>query len=112
MENLAMNTFTQPTITSAESNLIDRNELKTRIDRGESLVILEALPERYYQAEHLPGAKLFPMERVDALAAELIAGKGVPVVVYCASLTCQNSHLAARRLRQLGYLDVRVYAGG
>jgi len=70
------------------------------------------LPERYYQAEHLPGAKLFPMERVDALAAQLIPGKGTPVVVYCASLTCQNSHLAARRLRQLGYVDVRVYAGG
>src|SRR5437868_6090913 len=103
-----MNTFTLPTITSTESNLIDRVELKTRLDRGEPLVVLEALPERYYQAEHLPGAKLFPMERVDALAAELIPGKGAAVIVYCASLTCQNSHIAARRLRQLGYVDVRV----
>jgi rhodanese-related sulfurtransferase len=34
------------------------------------------------------------------------------IVVYCASATCQNSHIAARVLGQLGYANVRVYAGG
>ena len=34
------------------------------------------------------------------------------MVVYCASETCQNSHQAAAELTRLGYVDVRVYAGG
>ena len=34
------------------------------------------------------------------------------IVVYCASNTCQNSHIAARRLEQLGYTRVAVFAGG
>jgi len=32
--------------------------------------------------------------------------------VYCASGTCQNSHIAANVLRQIGYDNVAVYAGG
>ncbi len=34
------------------------------------------------------------------------------VVVYCASATCQNSHIAARILDQIGYGNVSVFAGG
>ena len=29
-----------------------------------------------------------------------------------ASATCQNSHIAARHLEQMGYTSVSVYAGG
>jgi len=36
----------------------------------------------------------------------------MPIVVYCANAACQNSHLAAVRLKQLGYTAVRVYAEG
>jgi rhodanese-related sulfurtransferase len=32
--------------------------------------------------------------------------------VYCASSTCQNSHVAAKVLGQMGYANVVVYAGG
>ena len=38
--------------------------------------------------------------------------KAAEVVVYCASATCQNSHIAARILEQAGYASVAVYAGG
>lgn len=34
-----------------------------------------------------------------------------PVVVYCSG-TCRNSEIAAERLEQLGYGNVRVYLGG
>jgi len=33
-------------------------------------------------------------------------------VVYCASATCQNSHIAARVLDQMGYANVAVFDGG
>jgi rhodanese-related sulfurtransferase len=93
-------------------NVITRNELETKIVAREPLVLLEALPEPYYQKGHLPGARLFPHDRVRELAASVIADKHADVVVYCASDTCQNSHIAAAQLRNLGYTSVRVYAGG
>ena len=38
--------------------------------------------------------------------------KDAPIVVYCASDTCMNSHQAAERLAAQGYSNVYVYAGG
>lgn len=92
--------------------LIDRNELKSKIDRGERIVLLEALPERYYRKGHLPGALSFPHDQVAELAPKLVADKAAQVVVYCANVDCQNSHLAATELGRLGYTNVSVYAEG
>ncbi len=88
------------------------NELQTRLQANPGIVMLEALPEKYYQDWHLPGARHMPHDTVDALAPALIPDKSSEVVVYCASNTCQNSHIAARVLTQLGYSNVAVYAGG
>jgi rhodanese-related sulfurtransferase len=49
---------------------------------------------------------------VRALAPGLLPDKAAEIVVYCASATCQNSHIAAKVLAQLGYANVAVYAGG
>lgn len=91
---------------------INGKELKQRLDTEHDLVILEALPENYYRSGHIPGALLLTPHHVDALADRLIPYKDSPVVVYCASDACDNSHVAATRLEKLGYLDVTVYAGG
>ncbi len=91
---------------------ITREALAAVLQTAEPPVLLEALPEKYYAPKHLPGALHMPHDQVDALAAGLIRFKSTPIVVYCASVTCQNSHIAARRLTQLGYENVRVYAGG
>jgi len=49
---------------------------------------------------------------VERLAAGVLPDKSAEIVVYCASRSCQNSHIAAARLAQLGYENVAVYAGG
>jgi rhodanese-related sulfurtransferase len=36
----------------------------------------------------------------------------VPVMEYCASERCQDSHRAAKRLNGIGLEEVSVYAGG
>lgn len=95
-----------------EPEFIERDELRLRLDRGEPVVVLEALPERYYRKAHLPGALLMPHDRVDELAASLIPSLASAVVVYCASETCRNSDQAAIALQRLGYRNVRVYRGG
>jgi rhodanese-related sulfurtransferase len=95
-----------------EAGYIDREELRARLERAEPLVLLEALPERYYRKAHLPGARLMPHDRVAELAATLLPSRAAAVVVYCASETCRNSDQAAAELRRMGYANVRVYRGG
>lgn len=92
--------------------IIGRDELKATLDRGEAVTIVEALPEQYYRKAHLPGALLLPHDQVDRLAPSLLLDKSTAIVVYCADLPCANSGIAAARLRELGYTNVRDYAEG
>jgi rhodanese-related sulfurtransferase len=91
---------------------ISRNELKTLLDSNQTVTIVEALPEEYYRQAHLPGAMLLPHDQVDELAPALLPDKDATIVVYCANLPCQNSGIAAERLVELGYTNVREYAEG
>jgi rhodanese-related sulfurtransferase len=91
---------------------IDRTELKAKLDRGEAVTLVEALPEPYYRKAHLPGAINLPHDQVDALAPILLPDKAAPIVVYCANTPCENSAIAARRLTELGYTDVRDFVAG
>ena len=72
---------------------IDRNELIKLISTKRDLVLLEALPAKYYNAEHLPGALHMPHDEVQTLAPKLVPNKNTPVAVYCANKNCQNSWL-------------------
>ncbi len=99
---------------------ITREELAHALDRSQAQarapvappVVLEALPDKYFRKGHLPGAR-----RIDYLAAvDQVAALGVAhdtdIVVYCASMTCENSHIAAGALTAAGYHRVRVYREG
>ncbi|MFT3925779.1 MAG: rhodanese-like domain-containing protein [Myxococcales bacterium] len=91
---------------------ISRDDLKTLIDSRTPHVLLEALPEKYYREGHLPGALQLDYQETRNLAPCLAPNRAVPIVVYCASDTCRNSHTAAALLQQLGYQSVHVYQGG
>ena len=91
---------------------INGQELKKQLEAGGDLVVVEALPEEYYRSGHIPGAAHLPLESIDRRAATVIPDCHAPVVVYCASEACENSHLAAKRLVELGYENVSIYPGG
>lgn len=94
------------------SRTISREELSHKLASATPPVVVEALPEKYFAAKHLPGARHLPHDQVDALAASVIPDRNAEVVVYCANRRCQNSHVAAHRLGVRGYANVSVYAGG
>ena len=66
---------------------ISREELKQKIDRGDSFVLVETLAPTAYQHAHLPGALNMPPDQVSQLAAKLLPDKQADIVVYCASPT-------------------------
>jgi rhodanese-related sulfurtransferase len=94
------------------SSTIAREALQHKLTSPRPPILLEALPPRYFLEGHLPGALHFPHDRVSALAPALLTDRDAEIVVYCASDTCQNSHVAARVLSAMGYANVAVYAGG
>ena len=90
---------------------ISREELKELIERR-AVTVAEALPEPYFEQEHLPGAVNLPHDAAAEQIEELLPDKSAPVVTYCASLSCRNSAQLAARLTQMGYTHVREYAEG
>jgi rhodanese-related sulfurtransferase len=66
---------------------ISRNELREKIDRGDSFQLVETLPATAYHHAHLPGAINLPPDQLQQLAATLLPEKDADIVVYCASPT-------------------------
>ncbi len=89
-----------------------RTDLQARIAANPAIILVEALPEKYFRDRHLPGALHLPHDQVKQLAASVLPDKDAEIVTYCASATCQNSHIAAKVLTQMGYTNVSVYPGG
>jgi len=90
---------------------ITRAELKSAMD-DDAVVVLDTLGGHYYESQHLPGAHPLVLDDVDAQARTLVPDLSTPIVTYCSDTTCPNSTRVAMRLEQLGYTDVRKYAGG
>ena len=71
---------------------ITRDALKALIDSDRSLTLIECLPEKYFAAEHLPGAIHIPHDEIATRAGMLIPNQHEPIVVYCAThyLVCKR----------------------
>lgn len=66
-----------------ERGTITRDELREKLDRGDSFFLFEVLPEPYYRKHHLPGALLMPPTEVVETAARMVPSKEAEVVLYC-----------------------------
>jgi rhodanese-related sulfurtransferase len=66
---------------------ISRDELKMKIDRRETFMLVETLPAASYHHAHLPGAINLPPDQVTQLAPTLLPDKTADIVVYCAKPT-------------------------
>ncbi len=91
---------------------ITREELRSALDNGAKVTVVEALPEKYWRDGHIPGAIQIDYAEVRDKADALLPDKRARIVVYCASTECQNSTKAAMTLESLGYTDVYEYVEG
>jgi rhodanese-related sulfurtransferase len=98
-------TVTLPTVTA--------EELRRKLDDGETFVLVDALAPMVYAHSHLPGAINLPSSNVDPdRVARRIPDRDTEIVVYCSDEECDDSHVTAAKLLQLGYTNVKHYAGG
>src|SRR5262245_38676759 len=97
---------------SSNNKIISRTHLAAALQGPNPPVVFEALPVRYWEEGHLPGAVVLPPDELTQRLAAIALDRSKPVVVYCASATCANSHQVATKMTAMGYADVRVYEGG
>jgi len=89
------------------------DELPQKLERGDEFVLVDALAPMVYAHSHLPGAINLPPNAVEATrCGKRMPGLDTEIVVYCANADCDDSTETAQRLEELGYTNVRHYAGG
>jgi len=94
------------------ANTITREQIKSKLDKQESMTIVEALPQEYFDAQHLPTALNIPHDVINNRAPEMLPDKDALIVVYCANKECQNSKMATESLLQMGYKNTVEYVEG
>jgi rhodanese-related sulfurtransferase len=88
--------------------IIGREELKTKLDRGDAFKLIMALNRWAFDAKHIPGSHHF--ERPEELYAAVHPED--EVVVYCSNVDCLSSVALYRDLVRRSYRNVRRYSGG
>ncbi len=91
---------------------IDCASLWEKLQSGDRLVLVDALAAIAYSGAHLPGAINITPQAVDNQAPRRIPHRDAEIVVYCAGPDCSSSVEVASRLVELGYRNVRHFAGG
>lgn len=87
---------------------VKAQELKRRIEHNNEILVLDVLPSKHYESQHIPGAKNIPLERGDFVdrVGEVAKNKQQQIVVYCANSDCDLSPKAAKRLEGAGYENI------
>lgn len=99
----------QTQITAPSVRTISRDELSSKLSRGERVQVVNVLEPDSYHLGFIKGSKKIPVSQIDRRANEL--DKNVEVVTYCAGPKCHASRQGAEKLARLGF-NVRAFEGG
>ncbi len=94
------------------ANKIEIPELLKGVHEMRKFVFLEALPKKYFDQGHLPGAINIPLDMSDEDIRTSVPDYDALLVTYCTGITCPNSGKLSERLTQLGYRSVTVFEEG
>jgi rhodanese-related sulfurtransferase len=89
-------------------NLISRQELKEKLDRGDDFKLVMVLGDWAYRARHIPGS--LNISHMNDVEAQL--NPQDEIVVYCSDPACIASQAAYHFLVKKGFTTVRRFAGG
>lgn len=77
-----------------------------------SALIVDARPNAKFMQETIAGSISIPDTSFDKLAGRFPINKDERIVVFCGGYECEKSHIVAKKLYDLNYKNVFVYAGG
>ncbi|MDD3146686.1 MAG: rhodanese-like domain-containing protein [Candidatus Riflebacteria bacterium] len=86
--------------------------LKTLINSGVPVIVLDARSGKYDDGRRLPGALSLNSESKPEDIAKVIKDKEALVVTYCSNLKCPASHALYTHLKTLGYTNLIEYPEG
>jgi rhodanese-related sulfurtransferase len=86
------------------------DDVKARLDRGDSFVLVDVREESEYAKDHLPGAIHLGKGIIERDIEERVPELNTPVVLYCGG--GYRSALAADNLQKMGYTNVLSMDGG
>jgi rhodanese-related sulfurtransferase len=89
-------------------NLISREELKEKLDRGDQFKLVNALGEWAFEAKRIPGSNNISNMR----DARNMLDPDDHIVIHCSNPSCIASIIGYQILTGMGYKNVRCYAGG
>ena len=90
---------------------IRRKELRRKIDRRDDFKLVDARNSDSFREEHIKGAISLPLSEVEERDEKLLR-KSDEIIVYCSSFACPASANEVKKLKQMGFKNVRHYAGG
>lgn len=95
---------------------ITSDELKNKMDRGESFILLDLLGEKSYQSLHLPQAIWLATEDDDEFIKQVkeLADNDLnrTIIVYGANFKDERSTIKTAELLEAGFSDVFDFKGG
>src|SRR6185312_5330194 len=80
------------------------SEVKSRLDRGEKILLVDVREESEYAKDHLPGAIHLGKGIIERDIEERVPDHAAPMVLYCGGGF--RSALAADNLQKMGYTQV------
>lgn len=86
------------------------DDIKSKLDRGEKIVLIDVREESEYAKDHLPGAIHLGKGIIERDIEERVPDIAAPVVLYCGGGF--RSVLAADNLQKMGYTNVISMDGG
>jgi len=88
----------------------DSWDLKTALESGENVVVIDARSPAAYRQEHIPGALNMPHRQMTAEATQQL-DRNALIVTYCDGIGCNASTKGALNMARLGF-RVKELIGG
>lgn len=85
------------------------------IRKTKDVVIVDARPEKAFGAAHIPGAiNIFDVkfDKYVGQLDEMKVAKETEIITYCGGFACEKSLIVAKRLKEMGYTNVKIYLAG
>lgn len=92
--------------------IIDTNGLKTLIESGAEITVVDARNPEEYEEVHIKEAISIPVKKWNEFVHLLPTDKSAKIVFYCNGVKCGKSKKAAQKALDIGYNNVHVYAEG